>query len=83
MAKSHLLQWLLLLPTLCCPGAGESPASLTEASPPLTKSALCPEQPQSAHNPEFKDELAEAQKGLGAHPRSQLVEIEAGGLRAA
>jgi hypothetical protein len=62
MAKSHLLQWLLLLPTLCCPGAGESPASLTEASPALTESAPCPERPQSAHNPEFKCQLAEAQR---------------------
>ncbi|XP_021047417.1 pulmonary surfactant-associated protein B [Mus pahari] len=27
MAKSHLLQWLLLLPTLCCPGAAVTPVS--------------------------------------------------------
>nr|AIA98491.1 pulmonary surfactant protein B [Sigmodon hispidus] len=27
MAKSHLLQWLLLLPTLCCPGAVAGKAS--------------------------------------------------------
>ncbi|XP_034368359.1 pulmonary surfactant-associated protein B isoform X2 [Arvicanthis niloticus] len=27
MAKSHLLQWLLLLPTLCCPGAAIGSAS--------------------------------------------------------
>lgn len=47
MAKSHLLQWLLLLlPTLCSPGAGESsptPAPHRGISTTLTEPALCPE----------------------------------------
>lgn len=29
MAKSHLLPWLLLLPTLCGPGTGELPQPLS------------------------------------------------------
>lgn len=34
MAESHLLLWLLLLPTLCGLGAGESPQPLlTSLSP--------------------------------------------------
>nr|prf surfactant protein B [Mus musculus] len=32
MAKSHLLQWLLLLPTLCCPGAAITSASSLECA---------------------------------------------------
>lgn len=54
MAKSHLLLWLLLLPTLCGPGAGESPQPLLTSlrpgarcgqvsgpSPPFTEPWLC------------------------------------------
>lgn len=54
MAKSHLLLWLLLLPALCGPGAGESPQPLLTSfqpgprcgqvsgpSPPVTEPQLC------------------------------------------
>lgn len=54
----------------CCPHSAAQvqvsplpPPPRTEASPLLTEPALCPEQPQPAHNPEFKDKLAEVQRG--------------------
>lgn len=45
--------------------------------------SLCPERPQSAHNPEFKGQLAEAPRGPGGSSTVTVGGVEARGLRAA
>lgn len=42
MAKSRLLLWLLLLPTLWGPGAGESPSFSHSFSPPPPRGQAFP-----------------------------------------